>query len=82
MGAREAASEAQPERAGGPVTIGDLLDVSYPPLPLAGAEDVGLGGAGPAALGPAGLRTRRGAGLAAGVEVSGRRAYNGSSKAV
>ena len=42
MGARDAASEAQLERAGGPVTIGDLLDVSYPPLPLGGAEDVGL----------------------------------------
>jgi hypothetical protein len=42
VGARDAASEAQPERAGGPVTIGDLLDASYPPLPLAGAEDVGL----------------------------------------
>ena len=42
VGARDAASEAQPERAGGPVTIGDLLDASYPPPPLAGAEDVGL----------------------------------------
>jgi hypothetical protein len=42
VGARDAASEAQPESAGGPVTIGDLLDVSYPPLPLAGAGDVGL----------------------------------------
>jgi hypothetical protein len=42
VGARDAASEAQPERAGGPVTIGDLLDASYPPVPLASAEDVGL----------------------------------------
>jgi hypothetical protein len=40
-GATEAGSEAQSERASGPVTIGDLLDSSYPPLPLAGAEDVG-----------------------------------------
>jgi hypothetical protein len=41
VGASEAASEAQPERASGPVTIADLLDVSYPRLPLAGAKDVG-----------------------------------------
>jgi hypothetical protein len=42
MGTRGAASQAQPERASGPVSIADLLDVSYPPLPLAGAGDVGL----------------------------------------
>ena len=47
VGAREAEREAQSERAGGPVTIGGLLDASYPPLPLGGAEDVGPAGPGP-----------------------------------
>jgi hypothetical protein len=42
VGTREAGSEGQPERSGGRVSIGDLLDASYPPLPLGGAEDVGL----------------------------------------
>jgi hypothetical protein len=40
VGAREATKEAA-ERAGGPVSIGDLLDASYPPLPLSGEKDVG-----------------------------------------
>jgi len=38
MGAHPALEVPFPE----PVSIGDLLDASYPPLPLAGAEDVGL----------------------------------------
>lgn len=47
VGASEAGSEAQPESAGEPVSIGDLLDASYPALPLGGAEDVGPSGPGP-----------------------------------
>ena len=41
VGAREVGSGAQPERAGGPLTIADLLEVSYPPPPLSGAGDLG-----------------------------------------
>ncbi len=47
VGARGAGSEAQPERAGGPVTIGGLLDASYQPRPFGGAEDVASAGPGP-----------------------------------
>ena len=46
VGAKETGSEALPERASGPVSIGDLLDESYPPLPVSGAEDVGPAGPG------------------------------------
>jgi hypothetical protein len=43
MGAHPALEVPFPE----PVSIGDLLDASYPPLPLGGAEDVGPSGPGP-----------------------------------
>jgi len=39
VGAREVEDQAQRERASGPLTIGDLLDASFPPLPLTGAGE-------------------------------------------
>jgi hypothetical protein len=53
------AAKPGPSGAGGPVSVGDLLDASYPSLPLVGADDLWPGGAGPAALGPPGPTRRR-----------------------
>ncbi len=40
VGARQAEDQAQRERASGPLTIGELLDASFPPLPLTQAGEV------------------------------------------